>query len=65
VREDEREFLKRTIKNGLRMQHRFAAEAVLVKTGKGSLKSEGVETLQRIKANSKKSAMRKGSGKKS
>jgi hypothetical protein len=36
------------------MQHRFMAEPVLAKTGKGYLKSEGVETLQRIKANLRK-----------
>jgi len=37
------------------MQHRFLAEPVLARTGKGYLKSEGVTTLQRIKANLKKS----------
>jgi hypothetical protein len=51
---DEAKFLKAAIQNGLRMQHRFVAEPVLAKTGKGYLKSEGVETLQRIKANLKK-----------
>jgi hypothetical protein len=62
VTEEERKFLKRAVKNGLRMQHRFTAEAVLAKTGKGLLKSEGVNTLQRIKANLKKSTVRKRSG---
>jgi len=38
---------------GLKIQHRFAAEPVYAKTGKGYLKSEGVEELQRIKAASK------------
>jgi hypothetical protein len=38
----------------LRIQDRFAAEPVLARTGKGYLKSEGVATLQRIKANLKK-----------
>ena len=51
----QRKFLKRAIKDGLRIQHRFAAEPVLARTGKGYLKSEGVATLQRIKANLKKS----------
>jgi hypothetical protein len=51
----QRKMLKRMIKNGLRMQHRFVAEPVLARTGKGHLKSEGVTTLQRIKANLKKS----------
>jgi hypothetical protein len=64
VTEEERKFLKRAIKSGLRMQHRFAAEPVLAKEGMDSLKSEGVDTLQRIKANPKKSAVRKGSRKK-
>jgi hypothetical protein len=48
-------FLKEAIKQGLRMQHRFVAEPVLARTGKGYLKSEGVGTLQRIKANLKRS----------
>jgi hypothetical protein len=51
--EVQRKFLKRAIKDGLRIQHRFAAEPVLARTGKGYLKSEGVATLQRIKANLK------------
>jgi hypothetical protein len=51
---EEAKFLKAAIRNGLRMQHRFVAEPVLAKTGKGYLKSEGVDTLQRIKANLKK-----------
>jgi len=51
----ENKFLKEAVKQGLRMQHRFLAEPVLARTGKGYLKSEGVETLQRIKASLKKS----------
>jgi hypothetical protein len=54
VTEVQRKFLKRAIKDGLRIQDRFAAEPVLARTGKGYLKSEGVATLQRIKANLKK-----------
>jgi hypothetical protein len=42
------------VKDGLRIQHRFSAKPVLARTGKGYMKSEGVETLQRIKANLKK-----------
>jgi hypothetical protein len=34
---------------GLAMQDRFAAEPVYAKTGKGFLKSAGVEELKRIK----------------
>jgi hypothetical protein len=48
--------LKRIMKDALRIQDRFAAEPVLAHTGKGFLKSEGVETLQRIKAGLRKSA---------
>lgn len=34
---------------GLAMQDRFAAEPVYAKTGKGYLKSAGVEELKKIK----------------
>ncbi len=44
------------VAEGLRIQHRFAAEPVYAKTGKGYLKSEGVEELQRIKAEIKRSS---------
>jgi hypothetical protein len=43
------------MKDALRIQDRFAAEPVLARTGKGYLKSEGVTTLQRIKAGLRKS----------
>jgi len=56
--EEERKMFKRIVKDGLRIQHRFSAEPVLARTGKGYLKSEGVEILQRIKASMKKSAAR-------
>jgi hypothetical protein len=49
----EERFLRAAIRNGLRMQDRFAAEPVLARTGKGYLKSEGTITLQRIKENSR------------
>jgi hypothetical protein len=48
--------LKRIMKDALRIQDRFAAEPVLARTGRGYLKSEGVATLQRIKAGLRKSA---------
>ncbi|MBW8863982.1 MAG: hypothetical protein JF609_03480 [Verrucomicrobia bacterium] len=51
----ESKFLKEAVKQGLRMQHRFLAEPVLARTGRGYMKSEGVTTLQRIKASLKKS----------
>ena len=59
---EENKFLKAAIKQGLRMQHRFLAEPVLARTGKGLLKSEGVETLQRIKAGLKKKKSRSHNG---
>jgi hypothetical protein len=49
--------LKRIMKDALRIQDRFAAEPVLARTGKGYLRSEGVTTLQRIKAGLRKSAV--------
>jgi hypothetical protein len=53
--EVQRKFLRRAMKDGLRIQDHFAAEPVLARTGKGYLKSDGVETLQRIQAKLKKS----------
>ena len=41
---------KRVMADALAIQDRFAAEPVYAKTGKGYLKSEGVEELQRIKS---------------
>ncbi len=40
---------QRVMADALAIQHRFAAEPVYAKTGKGYLKSEGVEELQRLK----------------
>jgi len=40
----------------LAIQDRFSAEPVYAKTGKGSLKSAGVEELQRIKLLNRKQA---------
>ena len=40
--------------DALAIQDRFSAEPVYAKTGKGSLKSVGVEELQRIKLLSRK-----------
>ncbi len=39
---------------GLAIQDRFAAEPIYAKTGKGFLKSAGVEELQKIKAAKKR-----------
>jgi hypothetical protein len=46
----ENPIFQRVMAGALAIQHRFAAEPVFAKTGKGYLKSEGVEELQRIKA---------------
>ena len=46
-------FFQRLVEEGLSIQHRFVAEPIYAKTGKGYLKSEGVEELQRIKADEK------------
>ncbi|MES2474742.1 MAG: hypothetical protein V4640_03100 [Verrucomicrobiota bacterium] len=40
---------KRVLADALAIQDRFAAEPIYAKTGKGYLKSEGVEELQRLK----------------
>lgn len=45
---------KELVAEGLRIQHRFSAEPIYARTGKGYLKSEGVEELQRIKAEKKR-----------
>ena len=44
---DER--FQRVLNDALAMQERFSAEPVYAKTGKGSLKSAGVEQLRKIK----------------
>lgn len=44
---------KELMAEGLAMQDRFAAEPVYAKTGKGFLKSTGVEELKRIKQGTK------------
>jgi hypothetical protein len=43
--------LRAAMKEALRMQDRFVAEPVFAKTGRGYLKSEGVSTIHKIKAN--------------
>ena len=39
------------MREALRIQDRFVAEPLFAKTGRGHLKSEGVSTLSKIKAN--------------
>lgn len=41
---------RRVMEDALAIQHRFAAEPVYARTGKGHLKSEGVEEVARAKA---------------
>ena len=48
------------MKEALRIQDRFVAEPVFAKTGRGYLKSEGVSTIQKIKANLRRKASLKG-----
>ena len=52
--------LRAAMKEAVRIQDRFVAEPVFAKTGKGYLKSEGVSTLQKIKANLSRKASLKG-----
>jgi hypothetical protein len=48
------------MKEALRIQDRFVAEPLFAKTGRGYLKSEGVNSLQKIKANLRRKASLKG-----
>jgi hypothetical protein len=50
----QRKLLQAVVRDGLKIQSRFSAAPVYAVTGRGSLKSEGVATLQRIKRNLKK-----------
>ena len=52
--------LRAAMKEALRIPDRFVAEPVFAKTGKGYLKSEGVRTLQKIKANLRRKACLNG-----
>ena len=47
------------MREALRIQDRFVAEPLFAKTGRGYLKSEGVSTLNRIKANLRRKAAAK------
>jgi len=51
--------LRAAMKEALRIQDRFVAEPIFAKTGRGYLKSGGVSTIHRIKANLRRSASRK------
>lgn len=45
---------KRVMEDALKIQNRFSAEPVYAKTGKGYLKSVGVDELQKAKDAAKK-----------
>jgi hypothetical protein len=51
--------LRAAMKEALRIQDRFIAEPVFAKTGQGYLKSEGVSTIHKIKANLRRRAGQK------
>jgi hypothetical protein len=44
-----RALIKRVTQDGLKIQHRFKAEPLFARTGKGYMASEGVTTIQKIK----------------
>jgi hypothetical protein len=48
--------LKAALREALRIQDHFVAEPLFAKTGRGYLKSEGVATTARIKANMRQAA---------
>jgi hypothetical protein len=50
----EHKLLQAVVRDGLKIQSRFSAAPVYAITGRGSLKSEGVATLQKIRRNLKK-----------
>jgi len=48
--------LQAAMREALRIQDRFVAELLFAKTGRGYLKSEGVSTITKIKANLRRKA---------
>ena len=48
--------LQAAMREALRIQDRFVAEPLFSKTGRGFLKSEGMSTLSKIKANLRRKA---------
>lgn len=50
----QRKLLQAVVRDELKIQSQFSAAPVCALTGRGSLKSEGVATLQQIKRNLKK-----------
>ena len=50
--------LQAAMREALRIQDRFMPEPLFAKTGRGYLKSEGVSTLSKIKANLRRKSTR-------
>ena len=50
--------LQAAMREALRIQDRFVAEPLFARTGRGHLKTEGVSTLSKIKANLRRKAAR-------
>ncbi len=50
--------LQMAMREALRIQDRFVAEPLFAKTGRGYLKSEGVSTISKIKANLRRKSAR-------
>jgi hypothetical protein len=48
--------LQAAMREALRIQDRFVAEPLFARTGRGYLKSEGVSTIAKIKANLRRKA---------
>ena len=48
--------LQAAMREALRIQDRFVAEPLFARTGRGHLKSEGVSTVSKIKANLRRKA---------
>jgi hypothetical protein len=48
--------LRAAMREALRIQDRFVAEPLFARTGRGYLKSEGVSTIGKIKANLRRKA---------
>jgi hypothetical protein len=48
--------LQAAMREALRIQDRFVAEPLIAKTGRDHLKSEGVSTISKIKANLRRKA---------
>ena len=53
-----RKNLRAAMREALRIQGRFVAEPLFAKTGRGYLKSEGVSTISKIKANLRRKSVR-------